>query len=139
MHKYVWIEKYSVGVKEIDLQHQHFFEIANKIIESTGQENISTGELLPKIKELADYSDYHFKAEEDIFKKYNYPDASDHIDGHDSYRKKMKQFIVETEMVGADVKNISLEIAEFAGSWLINHIMVVDQKYIGFMRENGIE
>lgn len=33
MQKYIWTEKYSVGVSEIDEQHQHFFAIANEIIE----------------------------------------------------------------------------------------------------------
>ena len=38
-----------------------------------------------------------------------------------------------------DVKKTVLEIAEFAGSWLVNHIMGVDQKYVEFMHKNGLK
>ena len=141
MQKYEWIEKYSVGVKEIDRQHQHFFEIVNEIIKMTGQEqeNVSAQDLLPKITGLSDYAVYHFTTEENIFKRYDYPDAEEHISAHNIYREKMKRLVAEAGEERANTKKIALEAAEFAGSWLINHVMETDQKYVGFMHNKGIE
>jgi hemerythrin-like metal-binding protein len=138
MQKYIWIQKYSVGVKSIDDQHKHFFDMAGDIIKLTGQ-NVSSQDLLLKISNLSDYANYHFSMEEEIFTKYNYSDADEHIKEHDSYRKKMRKFMDDANEAGTDVNKIVLEIAEFAGSWLVNHVMNVDQKYVGFMRENGIK
>ena len=139
MPKYIWTEKYSVGVKEIDKQHQHFFEIANEIIALAGQEDIATSELLFKITNLSNYAVYHLLTEENIFKRYNYPEAEAHISAHNAYREKMKGFIAEAEKDGADAKNLALQMAEFAGDWLMNHILAMDKKYEEFMREAGIK
>lgn len=139
MPKYEWIKKYSVGVKEIDKQHEHYFDITNDIIKLTGQDNVSADDLLSKIDELYDYARYHFTTEENIFKKYGYPEAKEHMDAHEVYWEKIDQFVLKMKTGGVDIKEITLEVAEFAGSWLVNHIMEVDLKYISFMRENGIE
>jgi len=138
MEKYEWIEKYSVGVKSIDEQHQHYFEIVSEVIKMTGQENISTDDLMVKITALNDYAIYHFTTEENLFKQYAYPDAESHIIAHNVFEEKMDEFINKAKKEGVDTKKIALEIAELAGSWLVNHIMVVDQKYIEFMHSNGI-
>lgn len=139
MPKYIWTEKYTVGVKEIDQQHQHFFEIANDIIEIAEREDVPVSELLFKITNLTNYAVYHLLTEENIFKRYIYPDAPAHISAHNAYREKMKEFVAEVEKEGIDTKKLAIDIAQFAGDWLSNHIIVMDQKYTGFMRENGIK
>jgi hemerythrin len=139
MEKYTWIEKYSVGVKTLDEQHQHYFETVEGIIKMTGQEDISTGDLMSKIIDLNDYAIHHFATEENLFEKYSYSETEDHASEHRNYEEKMDEFINEAKKDGADVKKTALEVAEFAGSWLINHVMNVDQKYVGFMRENGVK
>lgn len=139
MSKYIWTEKYSVGVAEIDKQHQHFFEIANDVMEIAEKKDVPLGELLFKVTNLSNYAVYHLLTEENIFARYNYPDAAEHIAAHNAYRGKMKQFISEVEREGADTKALAIKIAEFAGDWLMNHILVMDQKYASFMREAGIK
>jgi hemerythrin len=51
----------------------------------------------------------------------------------------MKEFAYEAEKEETDAKKIALDVASFAGSWLINHIMDMDQKYTDFMRKNDIK
>lgn len=50
----------------------------------------------------------------------------------------MRQFMTEAEKEGADTKVLGLQIAQYAGDWLSQHILVMDQKYAGFMHEKGI-
>lgn len=138
MQKYVWTEKYSVGVAEIDEQHQHFFAIANEIIDIVEASEIPVSELLFKLTNLCNYAVYHLLTEENIFKRYNYPEAEIHIDAHNNYREKMRKFMAEAETKGADTKVLGLQIAQFAGDWLSQHILVMDQKYTSFMHEKGI-
>jgi hemerythrin len=139
MEKFDWIEKYSVGVRSIDEQHQHYFEIANDAIKMTGQSNISAEDVMAKINDLNNYAIYHFTTEENLFKRFAYPDMTEHLAAHRTYEEKMDAFITEARKENVDVKKTVLQIAEFAGSWLVNHIMDTDQKYIDFMRKNGIK
>lgn len=139
MQEYAWEEKYSVGVKEIDMQHQHFLEIVHEIIDLTEQKNILLKNISDKIADLNNYAIYHFTTEENFFKHFAYSDAEEHIAAHDSYRERIDKFMVETKKVEVNTKKIALEMAEFAGSWLTNHIMAMDQKYTNFMQKNGIK
>lgn len=137
MQDYSWIEKYSVGVKSIDEQHDRYFDLVNEIIKMNGQENVSNDEVMTKLKALNDYAIYHFTTEENIFKKYNYPETQEHTANHRAFEEKLDEFINATKKE-TGTKKVLLEIAQFAGSWLMNHIMNVDQKYAGFMKENGV-
>lgn len=139
MERFKWEEKYSVGVKEIDKQHQRFFEIANDIIEIAEKKDMPLSELLFKITNLSNYAVYHLLTEESIFKRYNYPDAMEHIGAHNAYREKMKEIVSAVETNGVETKALSKEMAEFAGNWLMDHIMAMDKKYVSFMREAGIK
>ena len=116
-----------------------------------GKENVLLHELLFKITNLSNYAVYHLLTEENIFNRYNYKDAEMHIAAHNAYREKMKQFMSEVDKVngearegdlgqkeGADTKNLALQMAEFAGDWLMGHILAIDQKYTKFMHEMGI-
>jgi hemerythrin-like metal-binding protein len=139
MEKYIWIQKYSVGVESIDEQHQRFFELVSEVIKMTGQGSIPIGSLLLKVADLNNYATLHFQNEEDIFKKYNYPNAKEHVTSHDACRKRVEQFNLELKQENMNTKKIAAEMAEFLGSWLVNHVMTMDQKYVGFMRKNGVK
>ena len=93
-----------MAAKEIDEQHQHFFAIANDIIEIAGQENIEIRELLFKITNLNNYVVYHLLTEENIFQRYNYPDARIHVRAHNDYREKMRQFMSEADKVNGEAR-----------------------------------
>jgi hemerythrin len=139
MEKYIWTKNQSVGVEEIDIQHHHFFDITNDLISKSEQENFSAWDLVLIVTYLNNYATIHLLTEENIFKRYNYFDAEEHIAKHDAYREKMKEFMARVELEELGSKKLALEIAEFAGNWLMNHIMVEDKKYVGFMIENGIK
>ena len=139
MPKFIWTEKNSVGVEEIDKQHQHFFALANEIIALSEQADVQLRGLLFKVTNLSSYAVYHLLTEEKIFKKYDYPDAKEHITAHDVYREKMKKLVDAVEKESPDTKALSNEMAAFAGDWLTNHIMAMDKKYVDFMHKNGIK
>ncbi len=70
--KFKWDEKFSVGIKSLDEQHQNFFNLANKILEVVAKGHISRHELLRLVSEFGNYSLYHLSTEEEYFKKCNY-------------------------------------------------------------------
>lgn len=138
MEKFEWIQKYSVGVKSIDEQHQHYLEIVNDVVKMTGQSEIFSNETMAKIDDLNKYAIFHFTTEENLFEKYGYNGAAEHLSEHRAFEEKLDGFINKAKRESVDTKKIMLEIAEFAGSWLINHVMNTDQKYVDFMKENRV-
>lgn len=137
MEKFEWLQKYSVGIEGIDEQHQRYFELANEIIKMTGQDDIPAADILAKIDELNNYAIYHFATEEKLFKEYAYPEVEEHLEQHRAYEERMDEFMNKVRKESGS-KDLMLEIAEFAGSWLMNHIMDLDQKYAIFFREKGV-
>ena len=118
----------QTGNKLIDDQHRHLIGIFNTI-ESNSY--ISVEDIL---KELSDYISYHFSIEENLLKKYSYPDANNHIIEHKEYIDKINNFI---KNYGSD-ESILYEIDAFLIRWIIVHIKNSDQAYARYFKEKGI-
>ncbi len=138
MEKFVWEEKYSVGIKEIDEQHKHFFEIANGIIDLTAKENLTKEETIKSLQELGDYAFYHLSTEESYFDKFKYQDAPLHINAHNEYRESVGEYFRKMTDLGTDMKKLLEEMAAYSGNWLLAHIVVVDKQYTKFFNEHGL-
>lgn len=123
--KLEWEEKYSVGVPEIDKQHQQLFTVVNELIDIIGghfeQERVSR-----VIGELLEYKKFHFATEEKYFKEFNYEGAAEHILEHQKFGEKLNKVQAEC---GDDLIKFSFALIEFVEDWLIDHLMNEDQKY----------
>lgn len=140
MHKkFVWTETYSVKVAEIDAQHKEFFNIVNSLLDLADKKSFTDEEALLKVGQLGDYAAYHLTTEEDFFKETDYPDAATHIKFHNQFREQAVQFMNRIREATGDKSAVIEEIANFAGNWLTNHIVVVDQKYSQWFNENGVK
>ena len=139
MGKFTWTDEYSVGIKLIDDQHQHFFEIANSIIELADREGISKDELIFSLGELGNYALYHFSNEEGYFDKFEYEEAPQHIAVHNQYREKIKEYLNRVQTEGQGIEELAREIASYSNDWLSSHILSVDKKYTKFLKDHGVE
>ncbi|WP_169314411.1 bacteriohemerythrin [Turneriella parva] len=120
-----WRSEYSVGVPEIDAQHQHLFALAATLAESvrssSGQANLKA-----VLDELVCYANEHFAFEEVIMEKINYE--------HLMYHQKMHEFMrTRINLLSAQLDKGLLtenELAEFMETWLTEHIIMEDMRYI---------
>ena len=137
--KFIWTEKYSVNVAEIDAQHQKFISICNHLLESADSaETITRKEALIGIEMLGDYAFYHLATEEELFLKLNYPNTREHIESHQQFREKTKYLIAKIRDEHNDIRETLQEAAMFAGNWLLHHIMTTDKEYTEFFNQHGI-
>jgi hemerythrin len=137
--KIIWNDaQYGVGVKEIDEQHKHFFDITNSIFDLLDKSSASAGDLILKMTEFGDYAFYHFSTEEAYFRKFSYEDTRSHTEVHDIFRGKISGYINEARKPGADVRDLAYNTASFANNWLSGHIPVMDKKYILCFHKNGL-
>ena len=63
MKKFIWTIEYSVGIESIDEQHQHFFDITNKILELSESGSSEGRDLFESLEELGNYAFYHLDTE----------------------------------------------------------------------------
>jgi hemerythrin len=132
MEKVSWKEEYSVGVEKIDHQHQHLFEIINKLIERPVSSDDS--DLVSDIlTEMINYAREHFSTEEMLMRQYGYPAIEPHEKEHDYFIKTTAELTIG--FMG-NRNTTGDEITEFLIIWLTQHILKTDMKYKDFFKAN---
>lgn len=124
----------SVGVKEIDLQHQEFINILNNLYDYTYQSK-SKEELEVLLSRLASYATNHFKTEEKYFDDFNYEFAEEHKSEHSKLLKQIAEFQNNFQSGQAEV---TVELIDFLEDWLVHHLGNQDKKYIQCFAEHGL-
>jgi hemerythrin len=130
-----WNDSYSVGVNEIDMQHQKLVGMINDLHDAMrmGKGKDVLGEI---IKGLVGYAVTHFQTEEKYFDQFGYPEAGSHKGEHSAFTQKVAEF-----KAGFDAGKLALSITvmDFLSNWLRNHIKGVDKKYSLFFNEKGLK
>lgn len=129
-----WDASYSVNVTRCDEDHKKLFSLLNDlhgaIKEGKGWEVIQQ-----VVKDLADYTGYHFSQEEMLLSKTNYPDLTRHKAQHSFFVKKVEEF--QSAVKDGDPSQ-PIEVTEFLKDWLVNHIKQTDRQYSAHLNANGI-
>ena len=130
-----WNENLSVGVPSIDEQHKALLALLNELFDSTqaGRGQAVLGKVL---KELADYTVYHFKYEESLFAQTGYGAAPAHTKEHDDMVRLVQALRQKHEDGASEI--LSEELLRFLRRWLEIHIMGSDQKYGPHLVSMGI-
>lgn len=138
MQKLVWNDEYCLGILSIDTQHEKLIGIFNSLLDCLESQN-DHSMLRNILKNLFDYTKYHFGHEEKLFAKYNYPDTIAHNIQHKNFTKKIEHFIGEYEKNESGSEAIILLLVLYLQNWLIEHILGSDRKYIKFFQEHQIK
>lgn len=128
-----WENIYSVNVKEIDDQHKKLFSLINEVHSLEEKNNL---EIKKIIKEMIEYSVYHFDTEEKYFEKYGYPFEEEHEKMHEMYKDAIKK--IEENFDNQSTKENILNISNFLKNWWLNHIQKEDIKYSTFFNKKGL-
>ena len=131
-----WNENLSVGVPSIDEQHKALLGLLNELFDATqaGRGQLVLGKVL---KELADYTVYHFQYEEALFAQTGYSAAPDHIKEHDGLIT-LVQVLRQKYQDGAR-EILSEDLLRFLRRWLYTHIMGSDKKFGPHLVSMGIK
>ena len=139
-----WNDSYSVGVVEIDRQHQRLIDFIDQLYEAMEQGHnrdtlTSTVDELRTmasvLDELIDYSVYHFSTEEEYMLEYAYPEYDEHKGLHGQFAERAKTFKRDFDNGEA---LLSMEIMQFMRDWWKEHILGSDKKYGPFFNEKGL-
>jgi len=130
---FAWNDQYRVNVQEIDKQHKKLVETLNTL-HAAMLSGKSREILADIIKNLVEYTGYHFSFEEQNMIKYHYPAYLQHKKEHDHFTEKVIDF-QKKQKEGRVM--VSLEVMNFLKDWLQNHILGTDKKYSSFFNEKG--
>ena len=138
-NRFVWTKEYSVNVAKIDEQHKEFINIVNSLLDLGENESFTDEKALVKAGQLGSYAHYHLSTEEELFIETGYKDAQEHTAVHNKFREQAKGFINQIRDKNKDKKVVIKEVAEFAGNWLMQHILIMDKRYSEFFNEKGVK
>lgn len=113
------------GNEVIDGQHAELIGKINKLVESC-ESNGGQKEAILMLDYLADYTDFHFKAEEELQKQASYPGYALHKEKHDEFRQTVKELhdmlLEDQGPTAAFVEAVNKNVIE----WFYGHIKGFD-------------
>jgi methyl-accepting chemotaxis protein/hemerythrin len=129
-----WSRSYSVGVSQMDEEHQRLIGIINNLYASmrSGRSKDAIGKILD---ELVDYTKTHFAHEERLMQESGYEGYDDQKRAHEALIAQVVE-IQGKYRVGAA---LGQEVMAFLKNWLLNHIQGMDKKYGPVMNKKGIK
>lgn len=130
MALFTWSNLYSVGNTTMDSHHQKLFDIINKLhadlLAKKGKDALSS-----TLKELLDYTKYHFGAEEELMKRANYPGFNDQKKAHESFIAQIVQY--QNDLNNGKELMVSANITNTLVNWLSAHIAQMDKNYKNYL------
>ena len=122
-----WDDCYNIGIETVDKHHQHLIALLNRSYNAIMFEHDSS-EIVSIFNELIDYTDYHFKAEEEMMSDSGYSQMGPHVKEHETFKAKLN-------LLGAKV---DADVIYFLEEWLLNHIAITDKAFANFVKAKGI-
>lgn len=135
MALYKWNDSFKIGIDSIDNQHKKLFEMIDIYYQSFKKGKSKEG-LVILVQELSDYTEFHFKFEENYFKKYDYPKTEEHLIEHKRFINDLEDFKLR---INRNKMVLPVEVGNFLGEWLLNHIKGSDRQYVKLFKENNIK
>ncbi len=129
-----WDSSLVLGIKQIDEHHQHLVSLLGKSY-NTIMLNDPQAELEVIVKELSEYTAYHFATEERLMTEHDFPRTLSHLLEHAEFSRNIKEF---QDMCNKGDSSVAVEILVFLRGWLVNHILKVDREYGTFLISKGV-
>jgi hemerythrin len=129
-----WDTSYSVGVKELDDQHQELLSLVGKLYAAMNQEK-GKGAIIGALGDLIEHKRSHFATEERLMACCGYPGYTKHKSEHEALLQNLLEFQGRYLTGRADLNEQVLSVME---NWISEHILSADQKYVPFLISKGL-
>lgn len=129
-----WNESLSVGIPEIDAEHQHFIRLINELNEAIiGRMDLE--EIKSRMRSVLNDAAAHFAHEEALLNEWSYPEAGEHAQKHAQVTQALHEIMGGFERARAEFDWIEAGLK--VKQALIEHILAEDMKYRDYCRASG--
>jgi len=129
-----WTDAYSVNIGIIDMQHKNLVSILNELhqamVAGLGKQHLGKA-----LSELVNYTNVHFKTEEDFMVAHQYPEYAQHKSEHDQLTRTVLDFQGKFHR---NETGLTVEVMDFLKDWLCHHILLSDKSFGPFLNAHGV-
>jgi hemerythrin len=129
-----WTPALSVGVGEIDEQHQqlidHINDFYGAFTSTTARPDVGT-----LLDAMLGYTQYHFGTEEQLMQRYGYRERESHMAEHKAFVEKAVSFAARHK---SGKPLLSVEVTSYLRDWVTSHIKGTDKKLGAFLASVGV-
>ena len=126
----IWDDSLSVGVPEIDGEHQVLLGLYNDAVRAFAA-GCGLAEKQKLLQELDTYAFYHFGTEEALMRVCRYPRLKEHGGEHASFRREVAE--LKAELEGG--LEFEVHALGFIRTWIGRHIQGSDKMLGAFLAE----
>jgi len=130
-----WRDEYSVGVREIDIQHQ---QLLTQIAEFVNLVGNGVAGLDAVMDRLSEHIASLFDSEENLMRRYNYPFIEDHLKQHRTFDRFYAELRREIHSNTRDRLYLVFRIQLILVDWQINHTIKSDLHLGHFLQRAGV-
>lgn len=131
-----WTQKMSVGVPELDDDHQGLLAVINELA-AQSEGDADAAAMRRTVNWLLRYAQTHFAREHAVMTSCGFPMLSAHIDEHRRFVERVQQAIAALD---SDPKGAAADIRDnllsYLQRWWRQHILREDMKYRPFAEQN---
>jgi hemerythrin len=128
-----WAPALSVGVPEIDRQHQGFVELLNGLLDAL-HSGRAPEEIDDNVSLLRQHTIEHFRYEEMLLARSSYPRLLDHQQLHAAFVEQLTRVMKEH----ADgTTSLSIDTLNLMTHWLFEHVRGADQHAFEWVLTHG--
>jgi len=127
-----WDDGLLTGNELVDGQHRQVFDILKDIVDAC-KDDTATPRLKETLAVLADYTETHFKDEEDLMLRYNYPGYAKHKRIHEEFKDTISDIIYRFKENGSS-RQLSGEVSRVVVRWMVGHIRSEDKRLCKYIR-----
>ena len=122
-----WQDSFSVGIDKMDADHKRLFDIINRVDEAE-----KAGKSVQwALEDLRNYTEYHFKREEERMTAAAYPEIDEHKREHTAFVEWLVA-VERTYNLSPDAHfHIAETVNEYLRDWWTHHILLIDMQYKG--------
>lgn len=131
-------ENLITGNELIDSQHKELIDRINKLLICCEEHNAKTV-AVNTLDFLADYTDFHFNAEEELQREIDYPGYDKHLAQHEAFKKTISELDEMLQEEEGPSPAFVKKVEENVVKWFYTHIEGFDRSVAEykFMREHG--
>lgn len=128
---FAWNDSFVVGHEQVDSQHRELFLLLKDVHSAVYQQD-GISIVSETLKKLIDYTQFHFRDEEQLMEELNFPGFEDHKKLHDALINKVEDLLEELQE--GEVVLVE-ELLLLLKDWLCEHIIKQDMQIGEFIKQ----